>query len=320
MAALHRWMSEIADNRKLNSFVIPGSHDSGMAENETDTKRFRPASRANACTQTLNIASQLNAGIRWLDVRLQTYQNVQRCFHSTAYGEPATQVATAVADFVRDNPSETVIVLLTKSADDSYPYFLQQLNNAIGPAMFPAIAGGGHENQLSALTIGALRGRVVVAMDKPPANVNVGHGIVRAKLKKYKAEKALKLSDIATFSAEDANGKYEYVLNTAGSYSNTNTVATIQQRQQQRAGFVESAVGPCLGVYYTTNTSPIGLRWESIKAADQGMWQQDQVERWAPVAFRKVGGNYPNFSTVMMDFVSEGRCFFVRDQAESLGV
>lgn len=319
MADLNEWMSAIPDDRKLNQIILPASHDSGMAEKVTDLQSFRPASRANACTQELTIKEQFEAGIRWVDVRITPYNNVHRCFHSTAYGEKLTDVAMGLMEFLDANPTEVVIVLLTKSHDDSYGLFLDALKHCNQTRMAP-INAGTHGNQITALQLGSLRGRVIVAMDKPPSLLTAPDPrILRAKLKKFDAKKAVKLTDIGTYSSDEADGKYEYMLNTAGSYSNSASVSTILSTQKDRAKYVKDVVGASLSVYYTTNTSPIGLRITSIKAADQGMWQQDNLEKWAPIAFQKVDGKFPLFNAIMMDFASEGRCFMVREQAEKLG-
>ncbi|MEN9797831.1 MAG: hypothetical protein RL653_1527, partial [Pseudomonadota bacterium] len=207
--ALNNWMGDLPDDRKLNRVVMPASHDSGMAEKLTDLKAWRPASRANACTQVLSIEEQLTAGIRWVDVRLKSYEGEFRCFHSTAYGETMDSVAQGIISFLDANPTEVVVVLLTKSDEDSYHPFLTALQGAsrrapaaIGRAPFAAINPMPHTYQVAQVPLGQLRGRVIVAMDNPPDGFADYPRIVRAKLKKYDAEKPMKLSDVANWDEE----------------------------------------------------------------------------------------------------------------------
>jgi len=58
------WMKEYQD-RTLGTMVIPGSHDAGMSEINNSTS----ATTDNAGTQIQGIGDQLNAGIRYFDIR-----------------------------------------------------------------------------------------------------------------------------------------------------------------------------------------------------------------------------------------------------------
>ena len=55
------WMKELDDSLRLNEIVIPGSHDSGT--------RYAQLAFITNC-QSLTIEEQLNAGVRYLDIRL----------------------------------------------------------------------------------------------------------------------------------------------------------------------------------------------------------------------------------------------------------
>lgn len=328
--ALNNWMDDLDDNRTLNSIVMPASHDSGMATKETKTFKTSPTSKANACTQELNIGEQLAAGVRWIDVRLKDKSpDIDRCFHGGALGEKADQVAKAIIQFLNANRSEVVIVLLTKSGDATYDRFLGLLNRYHAyysqggdPAYGRIVHPGAIVRQIPALTLGQLRGRVVVAMDKPPKSQHKTENrrIVRAKLKKHDAKDALvRESDVERFSGTAGSGKYSYMLNSGGSYSNANSSKAVKSGQLSRNANLKPRVSDIMPVYYTTNTAPIGLRVTSIESADREMWKNSTLPKWARVAFGKDARAKLVYNAVMMDFASEGRCAFVRQMAENVG-
>jgi hypothetical protein len=330
------WMSLLPDSTTLNKLIMPGSHDAGMAIKATDTTSGSLASIANACTQDKLISEQLQCGARWFDVRISTtkdktattkYPKGMRCFHSTAFGEPLKQVADGICQFVVDNPTETVIVLLTKSQDEAYFAFLDAIEtySSDWQGAFNEIQAPIHR-QIGGLELRQVRGRVIVAMDKPPKRAKSSKMIIKAKLSKWDADKKFKDTDHYNWSTVDSGKKadsnqYSFILNTAGSYSKSSSDSTIRSRQEDRAKFIKEKFTTTtryfMHVYYTTNTSEIGLRSTSIQQADTANWSDTNKAKWRPVAIQSLGG-WPVFNTVMMDFVSDARCDFIRTEAAKL--
>lgn len=70
------WMSFIQGERKLSALSIPGTHDAGA--------RYEPVS-GTAKTQNLTIAEQLNAGVRFLDVRCRFVDDNFAIHHGPVY-------------------------------------------------------------------------------------------------------------------------------------------------------------------------------------------------------------------------------------------
>lgn len=317
---MNDWMSEIDDDRTMDSMILPGSHDSGMVKRLMN--RGVTATIANACTQKLAIKEQLEAGVRWMDIRID---KKLRCFHGNSHGESLASVADGIISFLDENPTEVVIVLLTKSyiskkippSEDAYTGFLKALHGLCAFKRPPVPPG--HLSRLSRFSLKSLRSRVIVAMDKPPPARGANKRIVRALLKKYDATAPFDSADLGRFSKADAGDRYDFVFNSAGSYSKANDSRTILKKQKSRADFIKKATRRLMAVYYTTNTSKIGLRATSIEAADKAMWKNAQVLQWSPVAFAMGKGGRPLFNCVMMDFASEERCNFVRTEASEKG-
>ncbi len=94
------WLSGIADGVPVQRLTLPGTHDSGA----------RHGGAYVAC-QTLTIAEQLNAGIRFLDVRCRAVDGVFAIHHAAFYQQLMFgDVLIACRDFLRAHPSETVLM------------------------------------------------------------------------------------------------------------------------------------------------------------------------------------------------------------------
>ncbi|WP_228453080.1 hypothetical protein [Chryseobacterium sp. CH1] len=65
---MNSWMAGLQDNISLSKISIPGTHDSGA-------RIDAPVVSGTAKTQDLSIAEQLNAGVRFLDIRCRHIDN-----------------------------------------------------------------------------------------------------------------------------------------------------------------------------------------------------------------------------------------------------
>ena len=106
------WMSQLLDSDKLSSFVMPGSHDAGMSE----THNCMPSILAEPLSQTqgLSIYNQAKAGSRYFDIRVDYDKDRLITYHRTnglgCSGQPLIDVLNQAVQFLRDNPSETLIL------------------------------------------------------------------------------------------------------------------------------------------------------------------------------------------------------------------
>lgn len=98
----NNWMTPLNGSLPLSQFSIPGTHDSGA--------RFEPVSGTAKC-QNLTIAEQLNAGIRFLDIRCRHIDNAFTIHHGQVYQNiNFADVLNSTIGFLNANPGETVIM------------------------------------------------------------------------------------------------------------------------------------------------------------------------------------------------------------------
>ena len=111
------WMGKVADDRLLSDIQIPGTHDSGS--------RYAEFPYVMRC-QLLSISEQLDAGFRYLDIRLKPEGDGLAFYHSFAKCKTGMQpgadiltldmVLAEIYDFLEKHPTETV-VFVVKSED-----------------------------------------------------------------------------------------------------------------------------------------------------------------------------------------------------------
>ena len=143
------WMKDIPDQTHLSQMTIPGTHDS--------------CSLFGICcarTQTWTLNEQLNAGIRYLDVRLRRINNILRAYHAFVdQKENFDSILNIVIGFLNRNPTETVIMEInsehtplnsTRSFVDLYEEYTRNYKDKIV------------EYDYKDLTIGELRGKLYI--------------------------------------------------------------------------------------------------------------------------------------------------------------
>lgn len=94
------WMSGIAGSTSVSQIDLPGTHDSGAR-----------IGGAFVATQDLSISEQLNAGVRYLDIRLRHFEDALVVHHGAFYQElNFDDVLIACAAFLDAHPSETILM------------------------------------------------------------------------------------------------------------------------------------------------------------------------------------------------------------------
>lgn len=95
------WMRDIPDGAPVMTLSIPGTHNSCCIDG--------PLGLAKA--QDLDLPDQLNAGIRFLDIRLAHYHDNLFVHHDVVHmGKSYADVLTICSDFLRRHPSETILM------------------------------------------------------------------------------------------------------------------------------------------------------------------------------------------------------------------
>jgi len=107
------WMSGLNDNISISKISIPGTHDSGAT-------REVPSNSGTAKTQNLTISEQLNAGVRFLDIRCRHIDNSFAIHHGAIYQNlNFDDVLNACYAFLESHPTETIIMSVKEEYDAS---------------------------------------------------------------------------------------------------------------------------------------------------------------------------------------------------------
>ncbi|MBQ3420203.1 MAG: phosphatidylinositol-specific phospholipase C domain-containing protein [Romboutsia sp.] len=97
-----KWMGSIDGNKQISDLSIPGTHDSGA--------RYEPVQSVAKC-QELSIDDQLNAGVRYIDVRCREIGDSFTIHHGPVYQNlNFDDVLKSCKDFLKTNPTETIIM------------------------------------------------------------------------------------------------------------------------------------------------------------------------------------------------------------------
>lgn len=106
--SLKNWMSQIPNHIYLGQLSIPGTHDSGAMYEWRKIIEISGSAKA----QSLTIHQQLNSGVRFLDMRANHEMNI---YHGAVDQHlKLDQVLAVLETFLRENPSETVIMSLKR--------------------------------------------------------------------------------------------------------------------------------------------------------------------------------------------------------------
>ncbi|CAL4066653.1 unnamed protein product, partial [Meganyctiphanes norvegica] len=106
-----RWMSFLPDSRRLADLNIPGTHNSCAIHGGLLVE-----------CQSLTIPQQLNAGIRFLDIRLRSFHGGLVVHHGQFYQHMNfDHVLSDCTNFLWENPSETILMRIKKECTSVSP-------------------------------------------------------------------------------------------------------------------------------------------------------------------------------------------------------
>ncbi len=144
------WMSVLPDETKLSTLSIPGSHES--------CARVEPLAGSAVC-QTLSVAEQLAAGVRYLDIRCRRVDNAFAIYHGmVSQNLTFDEVLADCYLFLERNPGETLILCVKEEYDPKG-------ENDSFEAIFKRYVAASPERwytKASIPTLGEVRGKIVL--------------------------------------------------------------------------------------------------------------------------------------------------------------
>lgn len=148
------WMNAVSDSKRISELSIPGTHNTMTYEND-DLTHF-------VNCQTLELKTQLNGGIRFLDIRARHVNDRFTMHHGSFYLEKnLDDVLQDVTSFLNQRPSETVVIRLkdeydpsgnTRSYAATFDWYMTKENGAYGNFVW---TGGSNP------TLGDARGKII---------------------------------------------------------------------------------------------------------------------------------------------------------------
>lgn len=149
LPANKKWMSKLSNTTGILSVSIPGTHDSCSLFGGDILK-----------TQSLSIMQQLNAGIRFLDIRIADVFGSLGVFHDKFYQNiEFDTVLGQVTNFLVENPSEIVLMRVRQELESKVEGQFEKLFlNSIGK--FAHVIWT--PTEMWNPTIGMLRGKIVI--------------------------------------------------------------------------------------------------------------------------------------------------------------
>jgi len=108
---LTNWMGSISDSKSLSEISIPGTHET-CAQIETWP--------GTAKCQSLSLGDQLNAGIRFVDIRCRHFNDAFTIHHGAIYQNMNfDDVLNTCISFLNSNPTECIIMSVKEEYDAS---------------------------------------------------------------------------------------------------------------------------------------------------------------------------------------------------------
>jgi hypothetical protein len=174
-----RWMEESLYPAKagysLKDIAIPGAHDAGMSVlTATGGQQSGTINECNTLTQTQNIKSQLQAGIRMFDLRIGWYNNAFYTKHCSSdcmaeaigggYGEKLSSILYAIKDFLATNKKETLLLSFSHFCEKEAPAakVAQYIIDTLGREFLFANEG----KKLNDIRLEELAGKVIVVFEQ----------------------------------------------------------------------------------------------------------------------------------------------------------
>ncbi|MEC5308766.1 phosphatidylinositol-specific phospholipase C domain-containing protein [Bacillus thuringiensis] len=113
-----RWMSNLNDSFRISQLSIPGTHGSMARFGPLGTSLLTPGNQLTI-NQTMTLTTQLNAGIRYLDIRCRHHINTFPIHHGPIFQHAVfdRDVLDPIRTFLQNNPRETILMRVQEESD-----------------------------------------------------------------------------------------------------------------------------------------------------------------------------------------------------------
>jgi 1-phosphatidylinositol phosphodiesterase len=148
------WMSKLDSSLTLDKINIPGTHDSGtFGGNGVEGSR----------TQSMSITEQLNAGVRWLDLRLCPDGNDFSVWHGIVKMPlKLSTILMNIKDFLANHPNEAVITCVSYEKNSPSVKEGEAFDKLLHTCYMQGVAQNKLFDQTAMPTLGGIRGCVVL--------------------------------------------------------------------------------------------------------------------------------------------------------------
>ncbi|MFZ1178370.1 MAG: phosphatidylinositol-specific phospholipase C [Mycobacterium sp.] len=169
---LPRWMARLADDAPLSGITIPGTHDSGARFGGVAPVVDFVTALWVQC-QNLTVTQQLNAGVRFLDMRCHAEPDGTLRIHHLFVDEQIslTDVLCECVAFLAANPTEALLMRVQQEASTMpEPQFVAAFDRHVREAD----AGGRLYRDPTIPQLRLVRGRIVLMPNKLPSLGGIG--------------------------------------------------------------------------------------------------------------------------------------------------
>lgn len=156
------WMSQIPDNARVTTLSIPGTHDT-MAHTMkySGLAGLRPE---KVFAQQMVLTTQLNSGVRFLDMRAKIRDDALGMYHGIANLDSYFHEALAdIETFLANNPSEFILMRMKNEGNDSWQSFEAMFTRYFEHKRWGKLFYKKSAN--SNTTVGEVRGKIVLMQD-----------------------------------------------------------------------------------------------------------------------------------------------------------
>jgi 1-phosphatidylinositol phosphodiesterase len=157
------WMTAQPDERSLAVLSIPGTHESAAL--------YEPLSSGTAKCQNMTVAEQLEAGVRYFDIRCRHLNDGFQIYHGPIFQQQTfDQVLSTMYAFLDEHPQQTLIMsvkeeftaeMTTRSFSDTFQAYVDQTPERwhLGPTV---------------PVLGDVRGKIVLVRRFPTMTMPLG--------------------------------------------------------------------------------------------------------------------------------------------------